>query len=147
MLGRPGSSLYELFLERREDPLGDRVVVAVATAAHRLRDPSSARLLAEGETDELAALVGVPDQPWVGPAVGEGHLERVGHELCAQVILHRPADDPTTEEVLHGNEVEPALPGTQVGDVRDPHTVRRAGCELAVEQVVGNAHPRHTDRR
>jgi hypothetical protein len=47
----------ELFLEGREEALGDGVVVAVAAAAHRLRDAGGAGLLAEGERDGLAALV------------------------------------------------------------------------------------------
>jgi hypothetical protein len=47
----------ELFLQGREEALGDGVVVAVAAAAHRLRDPGGARLLAEGKRDKLAALI------------------------------------------------------------------------------------------
>ena len=43
-------------------------------AAHRLGDAGGAGLLAEGERDELAALVGVPDQPRRRSAVGERHL-------------------------------------------------------------------------
>jgi hypothetical protein len=49
--------------------------------------------------------------------MGERHLERVGNELCAHVVGHRPADDAAAVEVLPGDQVEPALPGAQVGDV------------------------------
>jgi hypothetical protein len=40
------------------------------------------------------------------------------------VLGHRPADDPAAVCVLHSSEVEPALPGPQVGDVGDPQNVR-----------------------
>jgi hypothetical protein len=39
-----------------------------------------------------------------------------------------------------------ALPAAQVGDVGDPAAVRRAGCEVAVQQIVGDADARHPDR-
>src|SRR3954469_4461190 len=67
-LGWPAAAVDELLLQRREEALGDGVVVAVAAAAHRLGDAGGAGLLAEGQRDELAALVGVPDQPRRGSA-------------------------------------------------------------------------------
>src|SRR6476469_9073216 len=61
-LGGPAVAVDELLLKRGEEALGDGVVVAVTLAAHRLGDPGGPGLLTEGQTDELAALVGVPDQ-------------------------------------------------------------------------------------
>jgi hypothetical protein len=72
----------------------------------RLRDPSGARLLAEVQRHELAALVGVPDQPGVGPAVRQCHLQSVDDEFLADVVGDAPADDPARVEVLHGDEVQ-----------------------------------------
>ena len=100
----------ELLLERGEEALGDGVVVAVSAAAHRLRDPGGAGLLAEGEADELAALIGMADQPRCRAAVRERHSQRVGDELGAHVVGHAPADDPAAVEILHRDEIEPALP-------------------------------------
>ena len=59
---------------------------------------------------------------------------------------HRPADDPAAVEVLHGDEVEPALPGAQVGDVRNPDLVWRLGAELAVDEIVRDADAGDADR-
>jgi hypothetical protein len=56
----------ELFLQRREEALCDGVVEAVTARAHRLGDAGGAGLLTEGQRDELAALVGMPDQPGAG---------------------------------------------------------------------------------
>ena len=68
--------------------------------------------------------------------MGERHLQCVGDELGAEVVGHRPADDAAAVQVLNGDEVQPPLPGTQVGDVCDPAAVRGAGCEVAVEKIV-----------
>jgi len=119
---------------------------AVAPAAHRLGDPRGAGLLAERQADELAALVGVPDQPGRRPALGERHLQRIGHQLAAHVIAHRPADDPAAEDVLDGNQVQPALPRAQIGDVGDPQPVRRRRQERPIDEVLAHADARNADR-
>src|SRR3954468_23030775 len=56
-LGWPAAAVDELFLQCREEALGDGVIKAVTLAAHRLGDPGRASPLAEGQRDELAALV------------------------------------------------------------------------------------------
>ena len=56
--------------------------------------PAARAGLAEGQRHELAALVGVPDQPGRRAAVRERHLQGVVDELGAHVIGHAPADDP-----------------------------------------------------
>src|SRR5215217_6094241 len=139
--GGPRAAVDEFLLKRREEALGDGVVVAVAAAAHRLRDPGGAGFLAEVQADELAALVGVPDQPGAGTAMLDGHLKGVGDQFGAHVIGHRPADDPAREEVLDGDEIEPSLPRAQIRDVRDPALVGSGGTEVPIEQVVGDANP------
>jgi hypothetical protein len=124
----PGAAVDELCFEGREEALGDGVVEAVALGAHRLRDPGGPGLLAEGQRHELAALIGVPDQPGCRPALGERHLQSIGDELGAHVIGHRPAHDPARVEVLDAD--------SEVGDVGDPAAVRGAGGEVAVHKRV-----------
>ena len=51
--------------------------------------PAARACWPKARRDELAALVGVPDQPGRGPALRERHLQRVGDELGAHVIGHR----------------------------------------------------------
>ena len=48
-----------------------------------------------------------------GPAVSERLLQGIGDELGAEVVCNRPADDPAAVEVLHRDQVEPALPAAQ----------------------------------
>jgi hypothetical protein len=77
-------------------------------------------------------------QAGVGPAARDGHLERVDDELGAHVVGHAPADDPTAVGVLHGRQLQPALPGAQVGDVGQPQDVRRVAPEPALDEIVGD---------
>ena len=94
----------------------------------------------------MAALIGMMDQARLGPTVIKRHLERVEDELGAHVIGHRPAHDPAREDILNRRQVEPALPGSEIGDVRDPEPVRTVGGERAVDEVLADADPRHADR-
>ena len=73
-------------------------------------------------TRKLRALVGVIDQAAGRPAVREGHLQRVDHELLAHLVSDAPADDPAAVEVLDGDEVQPPFPRAQVGDVSRPNS-------------------------
>jgi hypothetical protein len=63
----------------------------------------------------------------IGAPAVQAHLQRVDDELGAHVLGHRPADDHPGERVLNSGEVEPALPGPQVGQICDPQHVR-GGC-------------------
>jgi hypothetical protein len=63
------------------------------------------------------------------------------------VIGHRPADDAAAEEVLDGDQVQPALPGSEIRDVGDPEPIARRREERAIDEVPANANARHPDRR
>jgi hypothetical protein len=86
------------------------------------------------------------DQPGCRSAVRERHLQRVGDELGAHVVGHAPADDPAAVEVLDGDQVQPALPRSEVGDVGDPDPVGRRRGEVAVDEVLADANPGDPDR-
>ena len=94
--------------------------------------------MTEPEADVLAALIGVMNQPRTRAAAADGHLQRVDDKLMAHVISHRPADDPSRIGVLDGREVEPPLPGPEVGDVRDPQHIRTVRPEPPLDEVIGD---------
>src|SRR5882724_3598635 len=83
----------------------------------------------------------------LGTSALECLLERVDDEFGAEVVLERPADDATAVAVHDDSEIQPALPGAQVGDVGDPKSVRSRRLEVALDEIVGDTHARNTNRR
>ncbi len=53
------------------------------------------------------------------------HQQRVEHEFSGQRRLHRPTDDLARVQVHDDGEVEPSLPGPNIGDVGDPDAIGR----------------------
>jgi hypothetical protein len=102
--------------------------------------------LAERQSDVLPAVIGVMDRAPRGSARRDGHLKRVDDELMAHVAVHRPADDPAAEEILHGSEVQPALTGTDLLDVRRPHAIRRVGSKVTADEVTERLDALHAHR-
>lgn len=118
------AAVEQFALERGEEALGDRVVVAVADRAGGRAYAGFAAAPAEGERRILASLVAVMDRTGARPAVPDRHLERVDDQLGAQVLGDRPSDDLSGEHVQDDGEVEPALAGGHVGDLGGPGPVR-----------------------
>jgi len=87
------------------------------------------------------------DQPAIGATSVERHLERVDDQLGAEMVGHRPADDPPREQVLDVREVHEPLPRRDVGDVRRPRLVRALGARITLEQVRSDPDSGQPDRR
>jgi hypothetical protein len=62
------------------------------------------------------------------------------------VVGHRPADNPAAVGVLDGGEVDPSLPGPEVGDVGHPEDVGHLGPEVTLDEVISDADARDADR-
>jgi hypothetical protein len=82
-----------------------------------------------------AAMVAVVDQPSRWLPLGDRHVEGVQDQFGAQVVGHRPADDPAGEAVQHDREVQPAFAGALLGDVGHPQPVWCWWGEVAFDQV------------
>src|SRR4029079_17945088 len=63
------------------------------------------------------------------------HRHRVGDQAGPHVVGHGVADDFPVEAVDDGGQVEPALPGRDVGDVADELAAGGVGGEVAAHQV------------
>ena len=131
----PGAAVSEVAFECLEERLADGVVVGAAAAAHRLLDAGESAAAAEGEGDVLRALVGVMHETALGSTSLQCLLKRVDDEFGAKIVLERPANNAAAEAIDDDREVEPALPGAQVGDVRDPQPVRCRRLEVALDEV------------
>jgi len=79
----------------------------------------------------------VVDEAGGGLAAQDGHLERVEHELCAQVVAHRPADTATAPGVDDRRQEQISLPRRHVGDVGDPEAVRLRSPKAPAHEVLG----------
>jgi hypothetical protein len=119
------------------DGLGQRVVVAVALAAHRGLDAGLGQPFAVADADVLRPAVRVVDQAAVtlGLAGVQGLLQRIEHEVRAHRTAHAPAHDAPGEHVDDEGHVQPALPGRDIGEVRYPQLVRPLGLELPVDPI------------
>jgi hypothetical protein len=62
--------------------------------------------------------------------------------MCAPSPSRRSA----AEEVLHGGQVQPALPGLDLLDVRTPRAIGRLGTKVAADQVTERLHAVHAHR-
>lgn len=116
--------LYPLFLERTEIGLGHGSVPAVSASAHsRLQ---SVRL-AEAQSVVASvrrSLIRVDQDLALGPATLQGHQKGIDGQAPIQPLLHRPTNDPAREQVDDYRQVQPPLPGANVGCVRQPDLVR-----------------------
>ena len=112
------------------------------------RRPSTARCRRHGRSgrrsDRCIGRRGRSDGscPWPAGAA-DGHLQRRDDELWRMWRRHRPADDPAAEEVLHRGQIQPALAGLDLLDVRGPHPVRRVGPEVAADEVAERLNALH----
>ncbi|KKC32793.1 hypothetical protein WH91_11905 [Devosia psychrophila] len=54
---------------------------------------------------------------------------------AVQAVAGGPADDATREQIQHYRQIQPALPGPDVGDIDPPLLIGTPGLEHLVEQV------------
>src|SRR5262245_48766703 len=86
-------------LEGGKEALGHGVVIAVADRPHRAADADGPTALAEEQRRLLAAMIGVVNDVTPCSPLPDCHCERSHDYLGAQVIGHRPANDPPTEDI------------------------------------------------
>ena len=57
------------------------------------------------------------------------------HEVRTHRITHLPADDSTRKDVDHEGDVQPSLPGRDVGEIGNPELIGTFGTELPIDPV------------
>src|SRR5215203_6769468 len=133
--GRPGVAVEQLAFQRGEEALGDGVVQRIPDRSHGSDEAGGVQAAAVGERGVLAAVVGVADQAGWRLSLADGHLQGVQDQFGAQVLGHRPANDPTRERVQDHGEVQPALVGALLGNVGDPELIGTGRCEPALDEI------------
>ena len=96
---RPRPTVEELGLERGHERLCGGVVVGISDRSHRRNDAGLLQTTTEGQARVLRSVVGMVDQAMRWPTVVNRHVERVEHQLGAEVSRHRPPDDPVREQI------------------------------------------------
>lgn len=119
-------------LERGEEALHRGIVPAVAGSAHATGHAVVGQESLEGRTGVLASSIGVMQHRLRRASPPDGHHECIGDQLRGHRRMHRPADDPSGEEIHHRRDVEPAFGGPEIGEVSDPFAVGRRGRKCPV---------------
>src|ERR1700730_10234354 len=119
------------------DGLGQRVVVAVADAAHGRLDTSFGQALGVLDRDVLATSIAVMNKPSTmqRAPVMQSLFESIEHEAGMCRSRNPPADDAPGEGIDDKGDVDEARPGRDMCEVRDPQRVRPRGLELPVDVV------------
>lgn len=116
---------------RRPRNRGNFRVVAVALLGQSIAAPASllpqvpgtSALVEEAAHADAGRHVTPIVRPGLRQAIGKRHTRRRAEGLGAQVLAHRPADDPAAPDVQHHRQEEEARPGRHVGDVRHPEFI------------------------
>ena len=80
-------------------------------------------------------MVGVVNEISARVATPERHHQRGDDQVGGLAFAHRPANEGVVVEVADAGEVELAVPALELGDVRDPTSIRLFGGEVALQQV------------
>lgn len=80
-------------------------------------------------------------EPRARATVRDRHLHRVDHEGGPQVRRHRPADDPSAEQIFDRRQVQPALARRDRDDVGDPDPIGRGRVEASCHPIRGRPEP------
>src|SRR5271167_2445373 len=137
-LGLEAAARQQLAFQGREEALAHRVVEAIADRSHRRSHPGFATARAELDRSVLSALVGMMDD-LAGAALPQRQVERLEHQLRAQMGLHRPAHNLATEHIKYHREVEEPGPGRDVSDIGHPQAIGLRREEVALDQIRGRA--------
>ena len=83
----------------------------------------------------LAAAVRMVGQPSRRASDREGLSQCGERQFLVQAVADRPADNAPGKQVDDNGQIQPALPGPDVGDIRAPLLIGALGREVLVEEV------------
>lgn len=130
LLGTTFNFVFEVQMEKLQE--GDRF--------YYLSRTQGMNLLNQLEADSFAELV-MRNTDLGNPGAPQRHQQCIEHQSSVDATAHGPPHHLAREQIDHDGQVQPALMGTDVGDVGDPTLVRLGRRELA-QQVVWRNHGR-----
>jgi hypothetical protein len=135
LAGCPSPLVDKFDLQRVEEALHGRIIVAASRPAHRRFCFHCSESLAVRLGCVLAAAVGMADEAFGRLLPLRGHHQGGQRQLGTHMVAHRPADDFAGRQVEYGSEIQPSLTGRDVGDVSEPDAIGCPGNELLLQQV------------
>ena len=151
--GRPSALVDEFDLEGVEEALHRGVVATAVRSAHGGCRPRVGELVSAGFCRVLAAAIRVTDEAGPRSLPLGGHHQGGRCQLGPHMIAHGPTNALAGGGIEYGGQVEPALAGGQVGDVRQPDRVGQGSreellqevrCDRQIVTAVGRAGPEPT---
>lgn len=124
-----------LLLQRREENLHDRVVVAVSPTTHAWCDRPVAQHPLKLVRRVLHSSIGVHNQGTGRLPIPQSHCQRPTCQAPIDGWTHCPANHPSAEQIQKDRKEQPAVTGRDVRDISGPLLVRRLGSELPVQHV------------
>ena len=126
----------ELGLQRREERLHHRVVVAIARPAHTARDALRGQAILVVLTGIRGSAIRVMEQPRLRTPAIQRHRQRGERQMPVVDRADRPPDDEPREEIEDGGQVQlAALADLALRRVADPTLIGGLGRELPIEEI------------
>ena len=145
LLPRQHYPVDEFVLQSGEEGFGHRIVPADPGTTHRPDDSEAVQMLPELGRSILTSAVGMEYRTLADLVSGGGHGEGVTDQVGAHVLGHRPADHLFGAAIDDRGQVEPALPGLDVGDVLcRPWGYADVGCDCAGQRWFPGLRCRHS---
>ena len=133
--GREAPATVHLVLQRGEEQLGHRVVVAVADTAAGKARIVGAYPLGQRPASILRTPIAVENGVSGHVAARLRRFQRGDRYVGGHAVGKRPADHHASAQVYDGGKVEPALAGTQVRDVAHELVGGHGAREVSAHQV------------
>ncbi len=130
--------MNHLRLDDAEKRLGNRVVPAVTLTTHTLDEPMLVEHLPEIFTGILNTTIRMDDQSFSRSAALDCSMKCHLDHLASQRTAESPAYDHSRKKIQKYRQIQPAMFGGDVCNIRDPHRVRRTGREIALKKIRSN---------
>jgi hypothetical protein len=116
--GIEGKVIAEDFrLQRSKGAFRESVIIAITLGAHALAQSMSGEQPTGDAGRVLAAAIGVKDRSPRHQARVDGPGDRIDDQIGVKGVGEFPAENSAGEQIDDDSQIEPALPGSNVGDV------------------------------
>ena len=128
------SLLDPLLFQATEEGLNHCIVPTVSSPTHAWLEPVGLAEAPPSIAPILGSLIRV-DHGLAGPSATNSFRNSLKNQIPADGRFGRPSDDLAREKVHDHSQIQLALPGSDIGDVRHPDLVGVQYRELALQQV------------